>query len=100
MEDAVHLSSDGLMLFRDYATGTPTEWGGSPQYQEYILNPNDWWQYIPNQYRQSDTIYVENKSKVESAFKIVQKMMEKGILEDFMDAKQFIELVNDIAGII
>jgi hypothetical protein len=45
------------------------------------------------------TYWVKEDSKIEQAFKIVQKLMNKKIIEK-ITLKKFIELVNEIAKIL
>jgi hypothetical protein len=44
--------------------------------------------------------YVQERSKVEQAFKIVGKLLEKDLIEKELTVKQFMKLVNEIAEII
>ena len=44
--------------------------------------------------------YVTEKSKIEQAFKIIGKLMDKDIIEKDLTVKQFMKLVNEIAEII
>jgi len=44
--------------------------------------------------------YVAEKSKIEQAFKIVGKLMEKDLIKKDLNVKDFIKLVNDISEII
>jgi hypothetical protein len=44
--------------------------------------------------------YVTEKSKVEQAFKIVGKLLEKELIEKELTVKQFMKLVNEIAEIV
>jgi hypothetical protein len=43
---------------------------------------------------------IPEKSKVEQAFKIVGKLLEKDLIKKELTVKEFIKLVNDIAEII
>ena len=38
------------------------------------------------------------ESKIEKAFKVIQKMMANKTIDPDMSVKEFIDLVNDIAG--
>lgn len=59
----------------------------------------DYWD-THNHYYHSYPIYqVPEKSKIEQAFKIMQKLMEKKIVEK-VSLKNFIETVNEIAGVL
>jgi hypothetical protein len=44
--------------------------------------------------------YVESKSKIEQAFKIVGKLFERKIITKDLTVKEFMKLVNDIAEVI
>ena len=44
--------------------------------------------------------YVNVQSKIEQAFKIVGKLLEKDLIEKELTVKQFMKLVNEIAEII
>ena len=57
-----------------------------------------WYGYWNNYY--SYPVYITEKSKFEQSFKIVSKLMEKKIIKQTLSVKEFIELVNDIAGVI
>jgi hypothetical protein len=60
--------------------------------------PNYWDTHL--HYYQSYPIYqAPEKSKIEQAFKIMQKLMEKKIVEK-VSLKNFIETVNEIAGVL
>lgn len=62
----------------------------------------DWPYYWDTHYHYGHTWYPSityEKSKIEQAFRILQKLMEKKIIKELM-VKQFIELVNDIANVI
>lgn len=53
-------------------------------------------------YRYYQPIYtscVYSPSKLEQAFKITSKLLEKGIIKE-LKLKQFIELVNEISGLL
>jgi hypothetical protein len=66
---------------------------------------------IPNNYGYWDNHYhyyqswypnwhICEKSKVEQAFKIVGKLLEKDLIEKELTVKQFMKLVNEIAEIV
>lgn len=57
----------------------------------------DW--YNPIYHHWHPTYTLPSKSKLEQAFKITQKLMEKQIIKG-LKLKQFIELVNEIANIV
>jgi hypothetical protein len=44
--------------------------------------------------------YVEQKSKIEQAFKIVGKLIEKNLIDKELTVKQFMKIVNEIAEVI
>lgn len=44
--------------------------------------------------------YIPEKSKIEQAFKIVGKLLEKDLIEKELTVKQFMKLVNEVAEII
>ena len=58
-----------------------------------------WWQDYHHYYHYSYPVYIDNKSKIEQAFKIVSKLMEKKIVSK-ITVEKFVELVNDIAAIL
>ena len=86
---------------------------GAIQYQTrdgYIPNPNsqyyspwdwDWYyrQFYPVYYPVAYPAFTYTEDKVSKAFKIVQKLIEKKIV-DKISVKEFIELVNTIAEIL
>ena len=59
-------------------------------------DPQFWYQWYPQYY---PMYYEMPKSKIEQAFKIVSKLMEKKII-DKMSLKQFIDIVNSVAEIL
>ena len=44
--------------------------------------------------------YVNEKSKIEQAFKIVSKLLEQKIIIKELTIKEFVKLVNDVAEVI
>jgi hypothetical protein len=64
-----------------------------------LLNSCDaFYHYYPQWYPSYH--YVSEKSKIEQAFKIVGKLLEKDLIEKELTVKQFMKLVNEIAEII
>ena len=67
----------------------------------YVGDPYPYYQPIIERYYTSYPIYQTwvspEKSKVEQAFRIVQKLVENKVLE-LKTVKQFIECVNDVVG--
>lgn len=64
------------------------------------LNLPDYWGYHTYYYPTwFPSLQISEKSKIEQSFKIIQKLMEKKIIEE-LTVKKFIELVNEIASIL
>ena len=61
-----------------------------------------YWDYHHHWYPMWYPTYVgmPEKSNVEQAFKIVGKLIDSGIVVKDLNVKEFIKLVNDIAGIL
>jgi hypothetical protein len=60
----------------------------------------DYWVYHDHYYPIYYSYPCYEKSKIEQAFKIVGKLIENKIIEKELIVKDFIKLVNDIAGLI
>lgn len=70
------------------------------------MHVGDWWwpdyektiirEYYPTYW---PTVTIQ-KSKLEQAFKIVTKLMEKKIIKDDLTVKKFVTLVNEVSEII
>lgn len=54
--------------------------------------------YYYHQYYPS--LYIPEKSKIEQAFRIIGKLIEKKIIEKELTVKEFMKMVNDIAEVI
>jgi prepilin-type N-terminal cleavage/methylation domain-containing protein len=80
----------------NYSGNTLTTGETSLHYNDYY----DCWHqhYYPIYYPIYN--YCDNRSKVEQAFKIVGKLLEKDLIKKELTVKEFIKLVNDIAEII
>lgn len=65
----------------------------------FVGDPYSYWQEYHHYHHYNYPLYIDNKSKIEQAFKIMQKIMERKIVGE-IKLQQFIELVNDIATII
>lgn len=63
-----------------------------------MVNCDYYYHYYPQWYPSYH--YCNEKSKVEQAFKIVGKLLEKDLIEKELTVKQFMKLVNEIAEII
>ena len=75
--------------------------GGNLQVGSCEIYPNywyPWWEREINYYYPSIS-YITEKSKIEQAFKILGKLIEKKIIKE-PTIKAFIGLVNEIASII
>ena len=70
---------------------------GSLQSNQACLYDN-YYHYYPTWYPTYH--YCQEKSKVEQAFKIVGKLLEKDLIEKELTVKQFMKLVNEIAEIL
>ena len=87
LED-ISINATGYVTNTTPASVTGTIWVDPyywPTYREYVYQPY--------------CVSVASESKVEQSFKIVQKLMEKKFVE-LKTAKQFANLVNEIARII
>lgn len=78
-----------------YSNGTSTV-----DFEDFSIYPNQYYSWYTQEYHHwfPMAIHVTEKSKVEQAFKILGKLLEKKIIES-CSAKQFIELVNEIASV-
>jgi hypothetical protein len=75
--------------------------GGTSVYgqNQACINTYDcFYHYYPQWYPSYH--YCNEKSKIEQAFKIVGKLLEKDLIEKELTVKQFMKLVNEIAEII
>lgn len=63
-----------------------------------LCNYDYFYHYYPQWY--PSCTYISEKSKIEQAFKIVGKLLEKDLIEKELTVKQFMKLVNEIAEII
>ncbi len=79
-------------------TNNYSGWGGWwPDYERTIIKeyyPTYWPSYITN------TVTVTAPSKLEQAFKIVSKLIEKRIITKKLKVKDFVELVNQVSDIV
>lgn len=84
---------------QNYYTGDAPS-GCCPEIGDYFPNCPNWYpQIIKEYYPAYYGTYVDNKSNIEKAFKIVQKLIDKKLVK-VEKVKNFVELVNDIAEII
>ena len=84
----IAINSTGYVVNTTQLISTGTVWIDPyywPTYREYVYQPY--------------CVSVASESKVEQSFKIVQKLMEKKFVE-LKTAKQFADLVNEIAQVI
>jgi hypothetical protein len=75
--------------------------GGTSVYGQNAVAANTYdcfYYYYPQWYPSYHC--VQERSKVEQAFKIVGKLLEKDLIEKELTVKQFMKLVNEIAEII
>ena len=81
----------------DNITGTSTNYLNSNWVGDFQITP-----YTPliTTYYPDYTCYWNSPSKIETSFKIVQKLMEKKVIKEPKTIKNFIELVNTIAEIV
>ena len=76
-------------------------------YSDNILSAGDfvignyysWYNYWYPQYYPA-YINIPEKSKIEQAFKIVEKLMKHKIIEKELTVKEFIKIVDEIANIL
>ena len=92
------LNANATVTFND--NGSSGIYIGDPL--NYELMPDktgfyDW--YYPVYYYWNLPCTLAEKNKIEQSFKIVQKLMEKKVI-DKMTLKKFITLVNEIANIL
>ena len=75
--------------------------GGTLQIDNCCIPYSYWYPWYDNHYHYyyPSVSYITEKSKVEQAFKILGKLLAKKIIKT-ITAKQFIELVNEIASVI
>jgi len=89
--------SNGSLMAGGTAFGEATS--GLTQVNSACINTYDcFYHYYPQWYPSYH--YVQERSKVEQAFKIVGKLLEKDLIEKELTVKQFMKLVNEIAEII
>ena len=91
-EKMTQFNSNALV---EYITSSGTLSVGNASIGDYY----PWWQDYHHYYHYSYPVYIDNKSKIEQAFKITEKLMEKKIVKD-IKLKQFIELVKEIASVL
>ena len=73
------------------SVGNAGNWiGDNPLTIDHYYN-NYWYPYV-----YPTVTYVPEKSKIEQAFKILNKLMKKGVVQ-VCQVKIFVDLVNDIA---
>lgn len=84
-----------------YACNNASAGAGTLQVGYYQMEPYQWYPWWGKEihYWYPSISYTTERSKVEQAFKIVCKLLEKKIIKE-LNVKQFIELVNEIATII
>jgi hypothetical protein len=93
--EVVKLNSEGTFTVQDSTRTLPT--GCFPQ---LTWDYPDYWNYHCRYYPVYYSYPCYEKSKIEQAFKIVGKLIENKIIEKELTVKDFIKLVNDIAGLI
>lgn len=84
-----NLSGSELVSYNNL--GTPAVNGCSIVY-------SDFYHYYPVYYPSYQ--FIRQDSKIEQAFKIVGKLIEKDFIEKELTVKQFMKIVNEIAEII
>lgn len=73
--------------------------GGTGEAGGCFTYPNYWDTHYHYYTTYLPSMHISEKSKVEQAFKIVSKLLEKKIIKT-LTVKQFIELTNDISEIV
>ena len=86
-----HLQESSTLTFCN-TTGDSMSLGCSGTY----YNPYDLYNKWSNYHYYSYPYYITEKSKFDTSFKVVSKLIEKKIIKT-LTVKQFIELVNEIA---
>jgi hypothetical protein len=62
------------------------------------LQYDSFYNYYPTYYPSYH--YVESRSKIEQAFKVVGKLLERKLIEKELTVKEFMKIVNDIAEVL
>ena len=71
-------------------------WGGWwPEYEKTVIK-----EYYPAYWPNYVTTTIPSPSKLEQAFKIVSKLIEKKIITKKLEVKDFVELVNQVSDVI
>jgi hypothetical protein len=94
-----NLSGKELMSYSNGNLSAVDTYAGSVNALGNVTNYCDtFYHYYPQWYPSYHCCH--EKSKVEQAFKIVGKLLEKDLIEKELTVKQFMKLVNEIAEII
>jgi len=94
------LSGNELMSFANgnLTAGNSQSYGTNTAAVNTLGSYDCFYHYYPQWYPSYH--YVSERSKIEQAFKIVGKLLEKDLIEKELTVKQFMKLVNEIAEII
>ena len=95
-QETVSYNSAGTLSIGSYSGGLSTTTGGTmntANYYDYWYQP-----YYPIYY--PSVHFITDRSKVDVAFKIIAKLLERKVLIKEPTVKEFIKMVNDIAEIL
>lgn len=70
--------------------------GDNIEIQNCMIRPYDWYRDYYYYHSYAYPVYIDQRSKIEQAFKIVSILMRKDIIGK-IEVKRFIELVDEIA---
>ena len=95
-EPTITYNEQGMTLTTDKTT---SKVGSINTLFNYIGEPPYWpdWTYRPTYYPATLTTTVVRESKTDTAFKVVEKLMEKGHIKE-LSVKEFMALVKEIAA--
>lgn len=85
----------GISLTTDKTTSTVGSIGDLYSYYHHV-QPNDLL-YQPPSYTVTTASTIYRESKIDTAFKVVEKLMEKGHIKE-LSVKEFMALVKEIAA--
>ena len=100
-KDSIDIVDYGSNSYQASSTSNPLYTGTTQGITYHITYPDYYYyheHYYPVYYPCCS--WITEKSKVEQAFKIVGKLIEKKLIKDNLNVKDFIKLVNDISEII